>query len=424
MIKFLIKGLFRDKSRSRLPIIVVSIGVMLTVLMNAYVRGFMGDTIEVNSKFTNGHLKVMSRAYAEEANQIPNDLALTEVSSLLTELRAEYPEVEWAPRIQFGGLVDVPDVNGETRSQGPAIGMGVDLLSENSKEIERLNLTNSIVRGSMIAKQGEVLLSEEFSQKLGINPGEVVTLIGSSMFGSMTMYNFTVSGTVRFGAEVIDRGAIITDIEDARLALDMNDAASEILGFLKTDFYDDERVVKLVTEMNEKYADSSDEFAPVFKSLSQQGAMGQYVALVNVWSIYIPMVFVFAMSLVLWNAGLLGGLRRYGEVGIRIAMGEEKGHVYRTMIYESIFIGIAGSIFGTAFGLFFAWLIQTYGIDISGMMEGASMMLPSVIRARITPADFYIGFFPGLMSTVIGTMLSGVGIYKRQTARLFKELES
>ena len=50
-------------------------------------------------------------------------------------------------------------------------------------------------------------------------------------------------------------------------------------------------------------------------------------------------------------------------------------------------------------------------------------MMPPTIRARIIP-DFFIGFIPGLFSTVLGTMLSGRGIYKRQTARLFKELES
>jgi putative ABC transport system permease protein len=160
------------------------------------------------------------------------------------------------------------------------------------------------------------------------------------------------------------------------------------------------------------------------KSLSQQGGLGTYVNLSKVWGLYISMVFVFAMSLVLWNAGLLGGLRRYGEIGIRLAMGEEKGHVYRTMIYESVFIGLAGSVIGTMLGLFFAWLIQTYGIDISGMMEGAAIMMPSEIRARITPMDYYIGFVPGLFSTVAGTMLSGIGIYKRQTAKLFKELEA
>ena len=149
-----------------------------------------------------------------------------------------------------------------------------------------------------------------------------------------------------------------------------------------------------------------------------------YVNMSQVWATYISMVFIFAMSLVLWNAGLLGGLRRYGEIGVRLAMGEEKGHVYRTMIYESIMIGIAGTVIGTSLGLFFAWLVQKYGIDISDLMKGSSIMVPTVIRARITPVDFYIGFIPGLVSTVIGTLLSGIGIFKRQTAKLFKELEA
>ncbi|MFP4557449.1 MAG: ABC transporter permease [Bacteroidales bacterium] len=423
MIKFLIKGLLRDKSRSRLPIIIVSVGVMLTVLMNAYIRGFMGDTIEVNAKFSNGHLKVMTRAYAENANQIPNDLALVDVSNLLNKLQEDLPGIEWAPRIQFGGLVDVPNENGETRSQGPAVGMGVDLLSKSSKEDERLNLSRSLARGRLVQNQGEAIISEEFSRKLQVNPGDKVTFIGSTMHGSMSMYNFKVVGTVNFGAEAIDKGGVLIDIEDARKALDMHDASSEILGFFKDGFYDDDKAVRITEKFNEKQNDE-DEFAPTMKSLSEQGAMGQYVDLTKVWSLYISMVFVFAMSLVLWNAGLLGGLRRYGEVGIRIAMGEEKKHVYLTMIYESILIGIVGSVIGTAFGLFFAWIIQTYGIDISGMMQGSSMMLPSHIRARIETPDFYIGFVPGLISTVIGTMLSGIGIYKRQTAKLFKELEA
>jgi putative ABC transport system permease protein len=195
------------------------------------------------------------------------------------------------------------------------------------------------------------------------------------------------------------------------------------VGFSKSGFYEDDEMVELAENFNLNHTEP-DEFSPVMKSLSQQGAMGQYVTLSKSWTLYISMIFIIAMSLVLWNAGLLGGLRRYGEVGIRIAMGEEKGHVYRSMIYESVFIGIAGSVVGTILGLSIAWLIQTYGIDISGMMEGSSMMFPSKIRARITPPDFYIGFIPGLLSTVLGTMLSGIGIYKRQTAKLFKELEA
>src|SRR5690554_6482112 len=195
MIKFLLKGLFQDKSRSRLPVIVVAIGVMLTVFLHAYITGFMGESVEMNALFTHGHVKVMTRAYAENANQIPNDLALTDVTELQNTLGTHYPMFEWAVCIHFAGLIDVPDEMGETRSQGPATGMAVDLLSHQSKEEEWLRLSESIVRGNMVQQRGEALLAEPFSQKLGVNPGDEITLIGSTMYGSMSMYNFTVAGT-------------------------------------------------------------------------------------------------------------------------------------------------------------------------------------------------------------------------------------
>jgi putative ABC transport system permease protein len=424
MIKFLFKGLIRDKSRSRLPVIVVTIGVMLTVLMHAYIKGFMGDTIEMNARFSSGHVKVMTKAYAENISQTPNDLALLDAGKVFSNLKNQFPEIEWAQRIQFGGLIDAPGENGETKTQGPAIGIGLDLLSTDTQEPARLNLAKSLVRGNLPEKPGEILISELFSIKLEVNPGDKITFIGTTMNGSMAISNFSVAGTLSFGNELLDRGTIIADIEDVRAVLDMPDATGEIIGFFKDGFYDDESSLKIAGQYNSAHAVNKDEYSPVMKSLSQQGSMGQYVKMVDYWANYVAFVFIVAMSLVLWNAGLLGGLRRYGEVGVRLAMGEEKGHIYRTMIYESIMIGLAGSLIGTSFGLFFAWLIQKYGIDISGLMKGSSIMMPTTIRARITPSDYYLGFIPGLLSTVIGTLLSGIGIYKRQTARLFKELEA
>lgn len=424
MIKFLIKGLLRDKSRSSIPLIVVATGAMLTVVLHAYMKGFMGETIEMNARFNYGHLKVMTLPYSENISQLPNDLAILDAGKLVAELETLCPEVEWCQRIQFAGLMDSPDANGETRAQGPALGIGLDILSPGWVESRRLNLQSSVVRGNMPDAPGELLLSEAFSRKLMVDPGDKVTFIGSTMNGSMAVYDFVVAGTLTFGTEALDRGTFIADLRDVQTALDMTDAAGEITGFFRSGFYDDKHAVEASEKFNRMHSADSDEFAPVMKSLSQQGSMGTYVKMSDYWANYLTMFFVLAMSLVLWNAGLLGGLRRYGEIGVRLAMGEEKGHVYMTMIMESVIIGLAGSVIGTLSGLFFAWLLQKYGVDISGMMKTASLMMPPTVRARITPPDFYIGFIPGLFSTVLGTMLSGRGIYKRQTARLFKELEA
>ncbi|MDZ7335284.1 MAG: ABC transporter permease, partial [candidate division KSB1 bacterium] len=210
---------------------------------------------------------------------------------------------------------------------------------------------------------------------------------------------------------------------DAQTVLDMNDAASEILGYFPESVYNDRKAMAVEQAFNEKHKSNEDEFAPTMVRLKIQSGLAGYLDYVDSFKGIALGIFVLAMSLVLWNAGLLGGLRRYGEVGLRLAIGESKGHVYRSMIYESVLIGIIGSFFGTLLGLGVAYLLQTKGINISGMMQGATMMMPAVVRAQITPPAYVIGFVPGLLSTVLGTMLSGIGIYKRQTAQLFKELE-
>jgi len=422
MIKFLFKGLVRDKSRSMLPIIVVALGVMMTVFLQSLLSGVIGDSIETTANFTTGHVKVMTRAYYDNMSQLPNDLALTGVDTLKKSLQKQFPNMTWAERIQFGGLLDAPDSTGHTRAQGNVAGMGIQLL-KSDEEIDRINLRPSLVSGKFPSKPGEMLLSDDLFHKMNLKLGDKVTLISSGMFGDMAMYNFTVSGTLHFGINILDRGMMIADISDVRSALNMENAAGEILGFFTGERYDNKKAKEAVSSFNARFAGSKDKFAPVMLPLAGLNDMAFYVSYSeNIQSIII-MIFVIAMSLVLWNAGLIGGLRRYGEFGLRLAIGESKHEVYRTIVGESVLIGVIGSFIGAVVGLLISWYFSVYGINYGDMMKGASIMMPSIMRAHISLTTYYIGFVPGILSTVIGASLAGIGVYKRQTANLFKELE-
>ena len=427
MIYFLTKGLLRDRSRSLFPVIVITLTVSIVIFAIGFMKGSMNHVFLNTAVIISGHEKVVTRAYREESQMLPNDLSLLGVDQIISDLNKEYPDHFWSPRITFGGLLDIPDKNGETEDQGPVFALGIELLNNNSRMIEIWELDKNLVKGRLPKASDEVLISQKLATKLNIDIGNTATYIGTTMHNAFTTYNFTVVGTFDLRKGQADSQMMLVDISGARKALDMENAASEIFGFTHSLFYDDDKAVGIRSSYNVSYSDTSDIFSPVMMALrdsSQQ--MGSMVDFVDAFLTIIGAIFLIIVMVVLWNMGLMNGLRRYGEIGLRLAMGESKGSLYRSMILEAIIIGLVGTIMGTVIGLSLTYYVQEIGIDYSEVvstMSSTSMVMPNTFYAKITPDLYYIGLIPGLIATVLGTMLAGLAIYKREMAQLFKELE-
>ncbi len=427
MIKFLTKGLLRDRSRSLFPVLVITLTVAMVLFAIGFMRGTMNSLFLDTAVVFSGHEKIVTRAYNEENQLLPNDLALLEVDQLVDELGRDYPNYFWTPRITFAGLLDVPDENGETKSQGPVITLGIDLFSEDSRQAEIWELDRVLVEGHIPQNRDDALISTKLAAQLDLAVGETVTFIGSTMDNAFTTYNFNVSGTFNLRKGQTDKQMMLVDLSGARLALDMDNAASAIFGFTHSLYYDDETAVALRTDYNKIKSDSLDIFSPFMLALRDGNQMGTMVDVSGAMIAIMGGIFLVVVMVVLWNMGLMNGLRRYGEVGLRLAMGESKGQVYRSMISEAVIIGLAGTVAGTGIGLALTYYVQENGIDYTKGMEAlsnSSMVMPNIFYAQVTPDLYYIGFIPGVLATVLGTMLAGLAIYKREMAQLFKELET
>ncbi|MCF7826201.1 MAG: FtsX-like permease family protein [Candidatus Marinimicrobia bacterium] len=443
MFRFLMKGMLRDKHRSLMPTIVVTLGVFLTVGMFAYMKGVMGDMLNNTSRLESGHVKITSLAYRSEIDLLPNDLAMEDGPGMLAMLRQNYPDVSWSERIKFGGLLDAFDENRETRAQLGVGGIGIDLFGPDAADRERWNLQSGLRSGTLPQQPGDILMAEKLAGNMGVAVGEEVTLISATVNGSMSLQNFRVAGFIEFGIPPMDRSMILADLNDVKRMLDMGDWSSEILGYFPIPYYDDALAEALRDTFNVVHSDpvfmandtltfsanldhdaSIDRFAPYMMSMLDDSNMRDYYTYVDKAGSIISFVMIFAMGIVLWNTGLMGAIRRYAEMGLRLAVGESKGHVYRSLLVESIGIGVVGTVLGTIMGLGLGLYLQEVGLNMGDMMKDSTMMMPTIIRARITPTAFYIGFFPGVIATLLGAGLSGLRIYKRDTASLFKELET
>ena len=427
MIDFLFKGLIRDRSRSFFPLLIITAIVAIIIFFSGFLNGIYNSLFFNTALVNSGHVKVVTHAYNLEHQLLPNDLALLEIDDLVNDLEQSYPDYLWSPRITFAGLLDVPDKNGETLSQSPVIALGIDFLSKNSKQFDVWDIKNKIVDGRMVNSSNEVLLSEKLSNRLNISSGDIVTYIGATMYGGFATYNYLVVGIYDLNLGPIDKDMMIVDLGGAQNALDMNNAASEILGYKKDLYFNDKETISIRDKHNEQYSDISDIYRPVMLALRDSNQMGTIVDFSNVIMFIIMGLFLIVVTLVLWNMGIMSGLRRYGEIGMRLAIGESKGHVFKSMVVESIIIGFLGSFFGTFIGLSITLYLEKTGLDYSKAIDSlnsSNFAMPNVFYPQVTSELFYIGFIPGILATVLGTMLAGRAIYKREMAQLFKEMEA
>ena len=429
MIDFLFKGLIRDKSRSFFPVIIITLIVSIIIFFSGFLNGVYNSLFLNTAILNSGHVKVVTHAYNLEHQLLPNDLALLDIDSKLNQLENTYEDYIWTPRITFAGLLDVPDENGETLLQSPVIGLGIDFFSEESKQLDIWDLKDKIIEGNFLNHNDQVLLSEKLSKRLEVFPGDVVTFIGATMYGGFTTYNLKVTGIFDLNLGPVDKDMMIIDFQGAQEILDMKEenAASEILGYDKNLFFSDENTVKIRKNFNSNYSNSNDEYRPVMLALRDSNQMSTIVDFSDVIMSIILGLFLVVVTLVLWNMGIMSGLRRYGEIGMRLAIGETKGHVFKSMVIESVIIGFFGSIMGTTLGILLTSYLQRVGIDYSKAIDSLSssnFAMPNVFYPQVTPDLFYIGFIPGILATVFGTMLAGRAIYKREMAQLFKELEA
>jgi putative ABC transport system permease protein len=432
MIVFLFRGILRDKSRFLFPFSVVSIGVALVVALVGFMEGVFMGMIDMTAKLNTGHLRLVNKPFYDEEHLYPLDRALAAQKETSIWLKKNSTSnIEWSPRIRWGALIDVPDTNGNTRSQTPVVGMALDLKSKNSSEIRRLKLKKSLIKGQLPQKSNEMLMGNSLAQNLDVTLGQSVTIIGQSFDGGLVADNYLVVGLIRFGVTAMDKKMVLIDLADAQSTFYMENMVTDWLGYLPSSFSFDHYIkakksinINLNTWMENPPNDWAKDDQPIAISILDQQNMGSMVKTFTVIKSSVVGIFTFLMILVLWNAGVLSGIHRYGEMGLRLAFGEPHWKLIFTLGIEGLFIGILGSIFGCFFGGSFAWYLQEVGLNMGDTFAKSGLMINDVVRARLTIDGFIQGILPGIFASVAGTLVASFAIFKRSEENLFRELEA
>ena len=432
MIRWLVRGMLRDRTRSLFPFTVVTVGVALVIVLVGFMDGVLMGMMDMTAYLDTGHLRVVNKAFYDEEHLNPLDRALGSQKETGRWLKDNSdPQIEWTPRIRWGAIMDVPDEHGETQSQTPVVGMALDLLSPGSPELERLNLAESLTHGRLPNRRGEIIVGYQLAQSLKLELGKPVTLIGRTFDGGLATDNYVVAGFVRFGVFAMDKKMALIDLADAQETFYMPDMVTDWLGYFPThvSFLDyDEYRSKLELRLKGLVEHSPPGWAhddiPLALSILDQRNIRPITDKFLIIRKFIIGIFLFLMAMVLWNAGILNGIHRYGEMGLRLAMGETPSRLILTLVAESLAVGVVGSVAGCAVGGACTYFLQEVGLNMGDAFAQSGLMLNDVVRARLSTDGFIRGVIPGLTASVLGTLVAGMTIFKRSEANLFRELEA
>ena len=432
MIAFLFRGVLRDKSRFLFPFSIVTIGVALVIALVGFMEGVFMGMIDMTANLDAGHLRLVNKPFFDEEHLRPLDRSLSAQKETREWLIKNSPEeVEWFPRIRWGAILDVPDKNGDTLSQTPIVGMALELKNKHSVELKRMRLRESLIAGKFPELGNEMLMGDQLAETLGIKLGQPVTLIGQSFDGGLVADNYRVVGLVKFGVSAMDKKMALIDLADAQNSFYMEDMITDWLGFLPAQYslkeYEEIKV-KMKPVLSKWMQTPPKSWAqddhPILLSIRDQQNLGAIADKFNIIKGFVVGIFTFLMILVLWNAGIISGIHRYGEMGLRLAFGEPHWKLIFTLGVEGLLIGVLGTLAGCLFGGAFALFLQEVGINMGDSFAQSGLMINDVVRARLTTGGFVQGIVPGLFASVAGNLVASLAIFKRSEANLFRELEA
>lgn len=385
MTKIIWRNIWRNKRRSLVVLSSVIIGVIAIILNDSFNNGFIDQMLSTQINLHTSHLQIHKKGFQDNQN-IQNFIEYREL--VKKTLEANQDIQHYSLRIISFGLV-----SSANSSSGVTI-IGVDPDKEKNITIIR----KSIIDGKYLEKgKRDIVIGKKMAEKLEVGIGDKIVAVSSSTDGSIGSELFRVSGIYRAGGSEAENLYIYIPIDFADKLLGMDGKINEAAVITKNIEDIDKIQINLSKSLGTNYEILTyKELLPLIISLIETSESSVYFF----W-IIIGLAVIFGII----NTMLMSVFERINEFGVLLSIGMKKGKLFRMVIGESLFLGIIGSIAGTALGLLIYLPFAKTGIDFSTFSEAMSKMgLNSIIYPSINPKMLIISLLVMPVTTVIGAI--------------------
>lgn len=391
------RNIYRNKRRSILCIIAISIAVFFTIFMVSFMHGMIGSVKTISAIFESGHIMIYSAEYEDKKDFLPLQYPINTGDQGNNEFMEKLESIEGVTRAFARIRSFVTLTNNEVKH---GLLLGIDLAREMQyNDFNQTNKSDGLIEGRYPEPdKNECAIGSRFAKKIGVKVGDRLDFkVISSQF-SDKFASPLITGIFDFDYLSIDNKCILMDIERVRKLTVLKDKAQTIHLFTESEAdipVIEERVKDHVAGMN-----------IIVKDWLEGNWYLDYIMSVGllVYNIIFA-VFIVVASFLIVNTIIMVIHERMKEIGMMGALGLSRKEIIIVFFLEAVCLSFLGSILGAIFGGVLTGVLSQTPISYEAMAGGVEMPVSNTVFVKFSLKYILFGLWYGLAISSLCTII-------------------
>lgn len=403
----------RNKRRTLLTVITMSISVGFFIWMDCIMGGFDTSSVDSIAKFSESSERVSTAAYAAKRLAAPLDLGIADPAAAMAAIKSVKGVKAVAPRTRF-----------IARTLGPLGDMPAVVAAVDPTLDPRVFSIKETVEGAWLSEgetdQGEVVMGSALAASLGLSVGGYADLYATSRYGTQRGQEFKVVGLFTTPDPNLNMGNAFISFASADELLDLEGLVTELYASIERP-----STVKAFLKLGEMVAADIEKALPGFAAASIADTAGDILALSSTkrgFSYVLIFVLLFIAAIGIVNTILMAVFARVREIGVLGAFGMKRREITSVFLAEGAIIGFLGSALGLAFGFILDLSAIYIGMDLNalaGKMDTGGIPVWGTLYGEWNPGAMLFGF---LFSFAMALLASWIPARRAGRMRITKAL--
>lgn len=366
------RNIWRNKRRTIITMLSIIVAVFLASVMRSMQEGQYTDMIENTVGTFTGYIQVHAEGYWDDKTL---DNTFVAADSIYQKIEREESVQHVVPRLESFALAA-----GENQSR-PAMIMGVDVQAEKFLSDPERRLQSGSYFESNVERS--VLVGRELMQRLDVQLGDSLVLIGQGFRGQSATGLYRIRGTVAYPNPELNRSLVMLPLETAQYFL----AADNRLTALSIILEDTDQIESTTASLQSSFSDQFEVMGwrEMMPELVQTIQADRGSGLIMIAILYIVVGF-----------GILGTVlmmitERTYEFGVMISVGTPRFVIALMLAIEILLMAFVGTGIGILVSIPIAWYFNINPIQFSGDIAEVyqSYGMEAVMQFSTDPAVFY-----------------------------------